>query len=59
MCVSVYLRVLLCFVGGAFGGNRVVSPVPPEKGVFPLDHMDLCDRVRGTNVYIKSCFLCS
>ncbi|GFZ11778.1 hypothetical protein Acr_23g0001630 [Actinidia rufa] len=29
--------------GGAFGGNRGVSPVPPEKGVFPLDHMHLCD----------------
>ncbi|KAL6972775.1 hypothetical protein U1Q18_026948 [Sarracenia purpurea var. burkii] len=29
--------------GGAFGGNRGVRPVPPEKGVFPLDHMHLCD----------------
>ncbi|CAI9757617.1 unnamed protein product [Fraxinus pennsylvanica] len=29
--------------GGAFGGNRGVSPVPPEKGEFPLDHMHLCD----------------
>ncbi|KAA8540382.1 hypothetical protein F0562_024699 [Nyssa sinensis] len=29
--------------GGAFGGNRGVSPVPPEKGVFPLDHTHLCD----------------
>ncbi|XP_009377962.2 cytochrome c oxidase assembly protein COX19 isoform X1 [Pyrus x bretschneideri] len=29
--------------GGAFGGNRGLSPVPPEKGVFPLDHMHLCD----------------
>ncbi|KAM1513398.1 hypothetical protein ACFX1Z_024832 [Malus domestica] len=28
---------------GAFGGNRGLSPVPPEKGVFPLDHMHLCD----------------
>ncbi|KAL5576497.1 hypothetical protein UlMin_018196 [Ulmus minor] len=29
--------------GGAFGGNRGLRPVPPEKGVFPLDHMHLCD----------------
>ncbi|XAR67691.1 hypothetical protein NMG60_11002561 [Bertholletia excelsa] len=29
--------------GGAFGGNRGARPVPPEKGVFPLDHMHLCD----------------
>uniref|UniRef100_A0A7N2R4I1 CHCH domain-containing protein n=1 Tax=Quercus lobata TaxID=97700 RepID=A0A7N2R4I1_QUELO len=28
---------------GAFGGNRGLSPVPPEKGIFPLDHMHLCD----------------
>ncbi|KDO56983.1 hypothetical protein CISIN_1g033799mg [Citrus sinensis] len=29
--------------GGAFGGNRGARPVPPEKGVFPLDHMHQCD----------------
>ncbi|KAK1272805.1 hypothetical protein QJS04_geneDACA022273 [Acorus gramineus] len=29
--------------GGAFGGNRGVSPVPPEKGIFPLDHLHECD----------------
>ncbi|QHO41398.1 uncharacterized protein DS421_5g145380 [Arachis hypogaea] len=29
--------------GGAFGGNRGLRPVPPEKGIFPLDHMYLCD----------------
>ncbi|PAN18190.1 hypothetical protein PAHAL_3G184800 [Panicum hallii] len=29
--------------GGAFGGNRGVRPVPPEKGVFPLDHLNECD----------------
>ncbi|KAL4286705.1 hypothetical protein AHAS_Ahas19G0112900 [Arachis hypogaea] len=29
--------------GGAFGGNRGLCPVPPEKGIFPLDHMHLCD----------------
>lgn len=39
------LKVLLFLVGGAFGGNRGLSPVPPEKGVFPLDHMHLCDLV--------------
>ncbi|XP_019198364.1 PREDICTED: cytochrome c oxidase assembly protein COX19-like isoform X1 [Ipomoea nil] len=33
----------LSFEGGAFGGNRGLRPVPPEKGVFPLDHMHLCD----------------
>lgn len=31
--------------GGAFGGNRGARPVPPEKGVFPLDHMHQCDLV--------------
>lgn len=50
MCVSALLRMLLFLVGGAFGGNRGVSPVPPEKGVFPLDHMHLCDRVRVYSV---------
>ncbi|CAL4894810.1 unnamed protein product [Urochloa decumbens] len=29
--------------GGAFGGNRGVRPIPPEKGVFPLDHLHECD----------------
>lgn len=29
--------------GGAFGGNRGARPVPPEKGVFPLDHLHQCD----------------
>ncbi|KAF3775846.1 hypothetical protein EJ110_NYTH34832 [Nymphaea thermarum] len=29
--------------GGAFGGNRGLKPVPPEKGVFPLDHLHECD----------------
>ncbi|KAJ7532501.1 hypothetical protein O6H91_13G006600 [Diphasiastrum complanatum] len=28
--------------GGAFGGNRGLQPVPPEKGVFPLDHLHEC-----------------
>ncbi|KAL8505838.1 hypothetical protein ACS0TY_016896 [Phlomoides rotata] len=30
-------------VGGAFGRNRGARPVPLENGVFPLDHMHLCD----------------
>ncbi|KAJ4718074.1 putative Cytochrome c oxidase assembly protein COX19 [Melia azedarach] len=29
--------------GGAFGGTRGARPVPPEKGIFPLDHMHQCD----------------
>ncbi|XP_058004995.1 uncharacterized protein LOC110670697 isoform X2 [Hevea brasiliensis] len=29
--------------GGSFGGNRGLRPVPPEKGVFLLDHMHECD----------------
>nr|CAD1823464.1 unnamed protein product [Ananas comosus var. bracteatus] len=36
-------HVLLFSVGGAFGGNRGARPVPPEKGVFPLDHLHECD----------------
>jgi hypothetical protein len=31
--------------GGTFGGNRGARPVPPEKGVFPLDHLHECDQV--------------
>ncbi|KAJ8435082.1 hypothetical protein Cgig2_032973 [Carnegiea gigantea] len=33
----------ICYIGGAFGGTRGARPVPPEKGVFPLDHMHECD----------------
>jgi cytochrome c oxidase assembly protein subunit 19 len=29
--------------GGAFGGNRGLRPIPPEKGIFPLDHLHECD----------------
>ncbi|XP_021749619.1 cytochrome c oxidase assembly protein COX19-like [Chenopodium quinoa] len=29
--------------GGSFGGSRGARPVPPEKGVFPLDHDHECD----------------
>lgn len=52
VCDSPSLEILLlrCLlvgcdygVGGAFGGNRGLRPVPPEKGIFPLDHMHLCD----------------
>ncbi|CAI7782685.1 unnamed protein product [Closterium sp. NIES-54] len=32
-------------VGGAFGGSRSLQPVPPEKGVFPLDHFGECKEV--------------
>ncbi|CAI5960608.1 unnamed protein product [Closterium sp. NIES-64] len=32
-------------VGGAFGGSRSLQPVPPEKGVFPLDHFGECKQV--------------
>ncbi|KAL2924621.1 Cytochrome c oxidase assembly protein COX19, partial [Bienertia sinuspersici] len=28
----------LFFTGGVFGGTRGARVVPPEKGVFPLDH---------------------
>eukprot|EP00249_Psilotum_nudum_P036725 c850_g1_i1 orf=312-659(+) len=28
--------------GGAFGGARGLQPIPPEKGVFPLDRDRLC-----------------
>lgn len=41
------------FTGGAFGGNRGVRPVPPEKGVFPLDHLHECDLVRLQNFFIS------
>jgi len=41
-CIHLWLAIL---AGGAFGGNRGLRPVPPEKGVFPLDHMHECDLV--------------
>jgi len=48
-------------IGGAFGGNRGPRPVPPEKGIFPLDHMHLCDRVCMLlfHLFIHSGFLSS
>lgn len=54
MCIYMYIYICAhsfdwnCIrncAGGAFGGNRGARPVPPEKGVFPLDHMHLCDLV--------------
>lgn len=41
-------RCLLFFSGGSFGGTRGARPVPPEKGVFPLDHLHECDLVQFT-----------
>lgn len=38
-------------IGGAFGGNRGSTPIPPEKGVFPLDHLHECDESMKT--YMK------
>ncbi|KAI4355605.1 hypothetical protein L6164_004362 [Bauhinia variegata] len=43
ICISFLLISALMSAGGAFGGNRGMAPVPPEKGIFPLDHMHLCD----------------
>ena len=37
----------MVLAGGAFGGNRGARPVPPEKGVFPLDHLHECDLVEN------------
>ncbi|KAL9244614.1 hypothetical protein vseg_018375 [Gypsophila vaccaria] len=37
--------------GGSFGGARGARPVPPEKGVFPLDHNHECDLEK--KVYLK------
>ncbi|KAK6284491.1 hypothetical protein POUND7_003443 [Theobroma cacao] len=37
------LHSLMVVACGAFGGNRGLSPVPPEKGIFPLDHLHECD----------------
>ncbi|CAI5504237.1 unnamed protein product [Closterium sp. Naga37s-1] len=38
-------RAAMAGVGGAFGGSRSLQPVPPEKGVFPLDHFGECKEV--------------
>ncbi|CAN6937965.1 unnamed protein product, partial [Brassica oleracea var. botrytis] len=37
------LFVCMGMAGGAFGGNRGLRPIPPEKGIFPLDHLHECD----------------
>ena len=39
--------------GGAFGGSRGLQPLPPEKGVFPLDHFGECKQVRWGGYYIS------
>ena len=44
---------LWVLTGGAFGGNRGARPIPPEKGVFPLDHLHECDLVRLHNFFIS------
>jgi hypothetical protein len=36
--------------GGAFGGGRGLQPMPPEKGVFPLDHLEECKPVRALSL---------
>lgn len=41
-----YIKFLYYLIGGSFGGSRGAKPVPPEKGVFPLDHLHECDLVR-------------
>lgn len=49
--------------GGAFGGNRGMQPLAPEKGVFPLDHLQECKHVslkfvflfHGRSVCVGSC----
>ncbi|KAL6006127.1 hypothetical protein ACLOJK_040173 [Asimina triloba] len=41
---------VLHIAGGAFGGNRGVRPVPPEKGVFPLDHLHECDLIQAVHL---------
>ena len=56
--IYIYTKIwitLWVFTGGAFGGNRGVRPVPPEKGVFPLDHLHECDLVRLKNSISYHC----
>ncbi|KAK6914853.1 hypothetical protein RJ641_019970 [Dillenia turbinata] len=43
---------------GAFGGSRGLKPVPPGKGIFPLDHMHLCDLGQFL-VSISQCTICN
>jgi cytochrome c oxidase assembly protein subunit 19 len=42
--------------GGAFGGARGNAPKPPEKGVFPLDHLGECKEVCGREVVCGAVF---
>ncbi|KAJ4787857.1 Cytochrome c oxidase assembly protein COX19 [Rhynchospora pubera] len=43
VCIELNLKMS---AGGAFGGNRGARPVPPEKGIFPLDHLHECDQAK-------------
>lgn len=43
--------------GGAFGGARGARPVPPEKGIFPLDRMHECDLVEFPSFFTRNQFL--
>ncbi|OAP13182.1 hypothetical protein AXX17_AT1G63870 [Arabidopsis thaliana] len=40
--------------GGAFGGNRGLRPIPPEKGIFPLDHLHECDAEKKEYLVVLS-----
>ncbi|CAE5963587.1 unnamed protein product [Arabidopsis arenosa] len=40
---QLFSKALEMSTGGAFGGNRGLRPIPPEKGIFPLDHLHECD----------------
>jgi hypothetical protein len=39
--------------GGAFGGGRGLQPTPPEKGVFPLDHLEECKPARALSLSLS------
>ncbi|CAF1906540.1 hypothetical protein HID58_047054 [Brassica napus] len=45
MLLSKALQAPIDFLvaGGSYGGNRGLRPIPPEKGIFPLDHFHECD----------------
>lgn len=45
-CNETLFEFSMILIGGSFGGSRGARPVPPEKGVFPLDHLHECDLVR-------------
>ena len=47
MLLSKALQAPINFLvaGEVFGGNRGFRRIPPEKGIFPLDHFHECDSV--------------